>query len=119
VGLILTSMSKTDISYHSLEMNACRDMGVFYILLALALRSTQSRTEMSTRNLPGGKGRTVRRGDTFTAICEPNVYKNMGASTSRNPRGSMACYRNSFWDNTAVCVKRRSMRVVFISLPFL
>jgi hypothetical protein len=28
---------------------------------------------MSTRNLPGGKGRLVRRADNLTAICEPIV----------------------------------------------
>jgi hypothetical protein len=32
-------------------------------------------TEMSTRNIPGGKGRPARRADNLTAICEPIVYK--------------------------------------------
>jgi hypothetical protein len=36
----------------------------------LALRSTQPLTEMSTRNLPGGKGWSVRKADNLTAICE-------------------------------------------------
>jgi hypothetical protein len=40
----------------------------------IALGSTQSLTEMSTRKLPGGKGRSVRRAD-LTAICEPIIYK--------------------------------------------
>jgi hypothetical protein len=35
------------------------------------LGSTQSLTEMSTRNLPGGKGRPARKADNLTAICEP------------------------------------------------
>jgi hypothetical protein len=39
----------------------------------MALRSTQSLTEMSTRNLPGGKGLQGRKADNFTAICEPIV----------------------------------------------
>jgi hypothetical protein len=39
----------------------------------MALVSTQPLTEMSTRNLPEGKGRPVRKGDNFTAICEPIV----------------------------------------------
>jgi hypothetical protein len=30
-------------------------------------------TEMSTRNLPGGKGRSARKSDNLTAICEPIV----------------------------------------------
>jgi hypothetical protein len=28
---------------------------------------------MSTRNLPGGKGRPARKADNLTAICEPIV----------------------------------------------
>jgi hypothetical protein len=36
------------------------------------LGSTQPLTEMSTRNLPGGKGRPARSAD-LTAICEPIV----------------------------------------------
>jgi hypothetical protein len=39
----------------------------------MALESTQPLTEMSTRNLPGGKGRPVRKADYLTAICEPIV----------------------------------------------
>jgi hypothetical protein len=39
----------------------------------MALGSTQPLTEMSTRNLPGGKGRPARRADNLTAICEPTV----------------------------------------------
>jgi hypothetical protein len=39
----------------------------------MALGSTQPLTEMSTRNLPGGKGRAVREADNLTAICEPIV----------------------------------------------
>jgi hypothetical protein len=33
----------------------------------------QPLTEMSTRNLPGGKGRRVHRADKLTAICKPIV----------------------------------------------
>jgi hypothetical protein len=39
----------------------------------MALGSTQPLTEMSTRNLPGGKGRPAREADNLTAICEPIV----------------------------------------------
>jgi hypothetical protein len=39
----------------------------------MALGSTQPLTEMSTRNLPGGKGRSARKADNITAICEPIV----------------------------------------------
>jgi hypothetical protein len=39
----------------------------------MALGSTRSLTEMSTRNLPGGKGRPAREADNLTAIYEPIV----------------------------------------------
>jgi hypothetical protein len=39
----------------------------------MALGSTQPQTEMSTRNLPGGKGWPARKVDNLTAICEPIV----------------------------------------------
>jgi hypothetical protein len=39
----------------------------------MALGSTQPLTEMSIRNLPGGKGRPAHRADNLTAICEPIV----------------------------------------------
>jgi hypothetical protein len=38
-----------------------------------ALESTQPLTEMSTRNLPGGKGRPARKADNLTAICEQGI----------------------------------------------
>jgi hypothetical protein len=39
----------------------------------MALGSTQPMAEMRTRNIPGGKGRPVRKADNLTAICEPIV----------------------------------------------
>jgi hypothetical protein len=39
----------------------------------MALGSSQPLTEISTKNLPGGKGRPARRADNLTAICEPTV----------------------------------------------
>jgi hypothetical protein len=39
----------------------------------VALGSTDPLTEMSTRNLPGGKQLPARRADKLAAICEPNV----------------------------------------------
>jgi hypothetical protein len=41
--------------------------------LTMALESTQPLSEMSTRNLPWGKGRPERKADNLTAICEPTV----------------------------------------------
>jgi hypothetical protein len=39
----------------------------------MALGSTQPLTEMSTRNLPGGKKRSALMADNLAAIYEPNV----------------------------------------------
>jgi hypothetical protein len=39
----------------------------------MALGSTQPLTEMSTRNLPGGKGWPAHKADNLTTICEPIV----------------------------------------------
>jgi hypothetical protein len=39
----------------------------------MALGSTQPLMEMSTRNLPGGKGQPARKADNLAAICEPIV----------------------------------------------
>jgi hypothetical protein len=41
----------------------------------MVLGSTQPLTEMSNRNIPGGKGRPARKADNLTAICEPTLYK--------------------------------------------
>jgi hypothetical protein len=53
----------------------------------MALESTQSLTEMSTRNLPGGKGRPGRKADNLTAICEMVVKKcgNLDVSQTYGP----------------------------------
>jgi hypothetical protein len=39
----------------------------------IGLGPTHPLTEMSTRNLPGGKKRPARRADNLAAIYEPNV----------------------------------------------
>jgi hypothetical protein len=41
----------------------------------VVLGSTQPLTEMSTRNLPGGKKRPALRADNLAAVYEPNVWK--------------------------------------------
>jgi hypothetical protein len=40
----------------------------------MALGSTQPLTEMSTRDLPGGKGWPARKADNLIVICELIVY---------------------------------------------
>jgi hypothetical protein len=41
----------------------------------MALGSNELLTEMSTKNLPGGKGWPEHKADNLTAICEPIVLK--------------------------------------------
>jgi hypothetical protein len=62
----------------------------------MTLGSTQPLSEISTRNLPGGKNRPAYRADNLAAICEPIVGENVGASTSRNPKDIHGLYSNNF-----------------------
>jgi hypothetical protein len=62
----------------------------------MALGSTQLLTEMSTRNIHGGKGRPARKADNFTAICEPTVYKMWEPQHLTALWVSTARYRDTF-----------------------
>jgi hypothetical protein len=55
-----------EVHFFSLPNPSCRTM---------ALGSTQPRTEIRARNLPGGEKRPALRADNLAAICEPNVLK--------------------------------------------
>jgi hypothetical protein len=66
----------------------------------MALGSTQSLTEMSTRNLPGGGGggglgRPVRKGNNLITFSEPIVWKMWEARRLTTLWVSTACYRDS------------------------
>jgi hypothetical protein len=63
------------------------DITFFKLPNPSSLGSTQPSTEMSTRNLPGRKGRPALKADSLTANCEPMVQKNVGASTSHSRMG--------------------------------
>jgi hypothetical protein len=54
----------------------------------MALRSTQPLTEMSTRKIPGGKGRPTRKADSLTAICE-QISKKCGSLDVSQPYGPL------------------------------
>jgi hypothetical protein len=62
----------------------------------MALGSTQPLTEMSTRNLPGGKGPWARKADNVTAIYDPIVYKMWDPRPHTTQWATSACYRDSF-----------------------
>jgi hypothetical protein len=54
----------------------------------MALWSSQLLTEMSIRNVPGGKGRPRRKADNLTAICKLTVYK-CGSLNISQPYGPL------------------------------
>jgi hypothetical protein len=61
----------------------------------MALGSTQPLTKLSTRNVPGVKsGRRV--GLTTLPPSMNRLSENVGASTSRNPKGLHGLYRDNF-----------------------
>jgi hypothetical protein len=62
----------------------------------MVLGPTQPLTEMSTRNLPGGKEQPARTVDNLTAICEPIVYIMWDPQRLTTLWASMACYRDNF-----------------------
>jgi hypothetical protein len=61
----------------------------------MALKSTQRLTEMSTRNLPGGKWPPARGAD-MTTICEPIVLKMWEPRRLTILWVFIACYRDIF-----------------------
>jgi hypothetical protein len=53
----------------------------------MAQGSTQPVTEMSTRNLPGSKGRLAHKADNPTITCEPIVWRKYGSLDVSQPYG--------------------------------
>jgi hypothetical protein len=60
------------------------------------LGSTHVLTEMSTRNLPGGKGQQARGTNDLTANCEPIVWKMWEPRRLTTLWAFMVCYCDSF-----------------------
>jgi hypothetical protein len=56
---------------------------------------SQPLTEMTARNIPGGKVRLARKAGDFRAKLRGDCLKNVGVSTLTNPWASKACYRES------------------------
>jgi hypothetical protein len=61
----------------------------------MALGSSQPLTEMSTRNLTGGKWLPVLKANNLTDICKPIVWTMWEPRRLTTPWGSMACYRDN------------------------
>jgi hypothetical protein len=62
----------------------------------MALGFTKPLTEMSTRNLSGGKARQASKIDNLTAICRLIVYKMSKPVSLTTLWGSTVCYRESY-----------------------
>jgi hypothetical protein len=62
----------------------------------MAVGLTQPVTEMSTRNLPEGKGRRAHKADNLTAICEPFIYQMLEPQHLTSLWAFMAYYRDIF-----------------------
>jgi hypothetical protein len=62
----------------------------------MALGSTQPLTEMSARNLPGGKRRPASKADNLTAMWEPIVHKMWEPRRLTALRSSTSSYKDSF-----------------------
>jgi hypothetical protein len=62
----------------------------------MTLGLIQLLTEISTRNLPGGKARPARKDDNLTAICEPNIYTMWKPRRLKTLRAPGACLMDSF-----------------------
>jgi hypothetical protein len=56
-----------------IDCNRISDGFHIYLYILMEHRSNHLLIEMSTRNLPGAKGRPARKAYNLTAICEPIV----------------------------------------------
>jgi hypothetical protein len=59
----------------------------------MAVGSPQRLTEMSTRNVPGVKGRPARKADNLSALCEPTVQKMWQPRRLTTLLAYTACYK--------------------------
>jgi hypothetical protein len=66
----------------------------------MTLGSTQPLTEMSTRNLPGGKGRPELKADNIADCLE-----DVGAWRLKPLWASTACYRDGFTFFRRICMQ--------------
>jgi hypothetical protein len=77
----------------------------------MTLGSTQHLTEMSTRNLPGGKERPARKAGNVTAIVSRLSRENVEASTSHNPMGLHGVIQGEIYYQYLILYWRRMVGV--------
>jgi hypothetical protein len=75
VFMLLDWLIEKPYNLHNASQRIYVDISLIYIVLIFNVvsGSTQPLREMSTRNLPGSKGRPALKADNLTAICEPIV----------------------------------------------
>jgi hypothetical protein len=61
------------------------------------MASTQPLTEMSTRNILGGKGRPARKANNLTHLLWADCLENVGTSKSHNPMGLHGLLQGYFY----------------------
>jgi hypothetical protein len=74
----------------------------------MALRWTQPPTEMSTRNLPGGKGRRAHEADNLTVNWQ-ECLENVGTLTFAITWATTASYRDK--KNSMVLARKRTIPI--------
>jgi hypothetical protein len=67
------------------------------LILSGRTMALESLTEMSSRNLSGGKERLTRKAHKLAAICEPTVYKLWEPGRLTSLQASTVCYWDSFF----------------------
>jgi hypothetical protein len=75
--------------------------------LTMALGSTQRLTKISTRNLPGGKGRPARKADNLTAICG-----SLDVTQPCGPPRPVICITLLFYTCLCIYISSRNMYCV-------
>jgi hypothetical protein len=76
------------------SLDFCQFTSSFQQHCCPGIDSASNRNEC--QEFPAGKGRPVRKGDNYTAICEPIIWKMWEPRLLTNLWASMACYRDSF-----------------------
>jgi hypothetical protein len=76
----------------------------------MALGSTQPVTEMSTKNILGGKGQPARRADNPAVFYEPIIYEMWEPEHLTTLWASTACYRDTLTFFTKGISTRKSQR---------
>jgi hypothetical protein len=71
----------------------------------MALGSTQPLTEMSTRNVLGGKGWPALKADNLITFFEPIFYKMWESRRLTTLWASTACYMDSIYSLSGSCLK--------------